>query len=154
MKYNIRYTIEYILKLQIHQHSLLARKVFSWNNSSAQVFITRSSSKLDHHHHWIIIIAPCISSKWCYLSILLVIGSSTELALFHDGYRPSLHVGIHLLQHLYLTQSEKTAQHLHLTMGGTHPPPCQKGIPNNHIWPSQEGPALTSDHGRPNLPPC
>ena len=27
--YNIRYTSEYILKLQIHQHSLLTRKVFS-----------------------------------------------------------------------------------------------------------------------------
>ena len=27
--HNIRYTSEYILKLQIHQHSLLTRKVFS-----------------------------------------------------------------------------------------------------------------------------
>ena len=27
--YNIRYTSEYISKLQIHQHSLLTRKVFS-----------------------------------------------------------------------------------------------------------------------------
>ena len=32
--------------------------------------------------------------------------------------------------------SKRHAQHSHLTMGGTHPPPCQKG------------PALTSDHGR------
>ena len=38
-----------ILKLQIHQHSLLTRKVFSWHSSSARVFITWSSSKLDHH---------------------------------------------------------------------------------------------------------
>ena len=60
----IRYTSEYISKLQIHQHSLLTRKVFSWHNSSAQVFL--SGSCLDHHwiiikigssleHHWIII---------------------------------------------------------------------------------------------------
>ena len=44
----MKYTIEYIPKLQIHQHSLLTRKVFSWHNSLAQVFVTRSS--LDHHH--------------------------------------------------------------------------------------------------------
>ena len=48
----IRYTTEYILKLQIHQHSFLNRKVFSRHNSLAQVFII-GSSLLDHHH-WII----------------------------------------------------------------------------------------------------
>ena len=53
---------------------------------------SRSSSSLDHHHH-----------HRCYLSILLVIGSSTEPALFHAGCRPRLQVGI--LQHLYLTLS-------------------------------------------------
>ena len=53
MKYNIKYTIEYILKLQIHQHSLLTRKVFSQHNSLAQVFFSRSSSNLDHR--WIFI---------------------------------------------------------------------------------------------------
>ena len=42
-----------------------------------------------------------ILKEWFYLSILLITGSSTELALFHVGYRPSLHVG--LLQLLYLT---------------------------------------------------
>ena len=45
----IKYTSEYIPKLQIHQHSLLTRKVFSRHNSSAQVFITRSLLSLDHH---------------------------------------------------------------------------------------------------------
>ena len=55
MKYNKKCTSEYIPKLQINQHSLLTKKVFSWHNSSTQVFITGSSSKLDHHHHWIII---------------------------------------------------------------------------------------------------
>ena len=95
-RYNIRYTREYIPKLQIHQHSLLTRKVFSWHNSSAQVFITRSSSNLDHHWIIIIITASSISIKWCYLSILLITGSSTEPTLFHVGCRLSLHVGLPL----------------------------------------------------------
>ena len=60
----IKYTSEYIPKLQIHQHSLLTRKVFSWHNSSAQVFFSGSSldqvwifiksgSSLDLHQVWI-----------------------------------------------------------------------------------------------------
>ena len=154
----IRYTSEYIPKLQIHQHSFLTRKVFSWHNSLAKVFFYGSSldhhqrwiiietgSSLDHHqswiiietgssskldHHWIVIItASTISINWCYLSILLLIGISTEPALFHAGCRPSLHVGLHLIQHLYLTMggthptsmSERNAQHLNFTMGVTHP---------------------------------
>ena len=120
----MKYTSEYIPKLQIHQHSLLTRKVFSRHNSSTQVLVTRSSSKL--HHHWIIIIitAPAISSKWCYLSIVLVIGSSTEPTLFHAGCRPSLHVGLHLLQCLYPTMGDpnchhvRNAHHLYPIMGG------------------------------------
>ena len=52
-RYNIRYTSEYIPKLQIQQHSLLTRKVLSWHNTSPQLFFSGSSSKLDHH--WIII---------------------------------------------------------------------------------------------------
>ena len=58
----IRNTDEYILKLQIHQHSLLTRKVFSRHNLSAQVFFSGSSLSschlhldLDHHSIWIII---------------------------------------------------------------------------------------------------
>ena len=35
-------------------------------------------------------------------------------------------------------KSQWPAQHLHLTMGGTHPPPCQKGMLNTHIWPWEE----------------
>ena len=147
MKYNIRYTSEYILKLQIHQHSLLTRKVFSWHNSSAQVFVTGTSSKMDHHQswiitgsssklyrHWIIIIitAPDILRKWCYLSILLIIGSSTEPILFHDGCRPSLHVGIRLLLCL------------HMTMGGTNPLAMSERH-NTHIWPWEAQPATMSE---------
>ena len=53
----IIYTSEYIPKLQIHQHSLLTRKVFSRHNWSAQVFFSVSSgssaysSHLHHLHH-------------------------------------------------------------------------------------------------------
>ena len=42
----IRYTDEYISKLQLHQHSLLTRKVFSRHNLTAQVFFSVSSSHL------------------------------------------------------------------------------------------------------------
>ena len=35
----IRYTSEYITKLQIHQHSLLTRKVFSLHNLNATLHI-------------------------------------------------------------------------------------------------------------------
>ena len=138
--YNIRYTSEYIPKLQIHQHSLLTKKVCldtihqhkssSLDNSSKlghhqSWIVIGSSSLLDHHQSWIIIIiiAPAIPRKWCYLSILLVIGSSIEPSLFHVGCRPSLQVGLHLLQYLYLTMrgthqitmSEWLSQHLHLS---------------------------------------
>ena len=151
MKYNIKYTSEYIPKLQIHQHSLFTRKVFSWHNWSAQVFfsgsnldhhqrwiITRSSSKLDHHwiiikagssldqhqfwiitgstssldHHWINIKSRSsldhhhhyfvYLNQRCYLSILLIIGSSTEPTLFHVGCRPSIHVGLYLQSNPFL----------------------------------------------------
>ena len=84
---------------------------------------SRSGSSSIMDHHWIIIKSFSISSKWCYLSIILVIGSSTEPSLFHADSRPSIHVGLHLLQHLYLTMrethprtmSEWTAQHLHIS---------------------------------------
>ena len=124
----MKYRSEYIPKLQIHQHSLLTRKVFSRHNLSAQIFFSvsfgsssshlhhqvifiKSGSSLDLDHYWIIIIitASTISIKWCYLCILLIIGSSIKPTLFHVGCKPSLHVFLHLLQHLYLT------------MGGTHP---------------------------------
>ena len=49
----IRNTSEYILKLELHQHSLLARKIFSRHNLLAQVFFSVSSglSLSPHHLH-------------------------------------------------------------------------------------------------------
>ena len=61
----IRYTSEYIPKLQIHQHSLLTRKVFSRNNLSTQVFFsisTGSSSSSRHLHLQVIFITGSGSS--------------------------------------------------------------------------------------------
>ena len=46
----IRYMVEYISKLQIHQHSLLTRKVFSQHNLSSLVFFSASTGSSHHLH--------------------------------------------------------------------------------------------------------
>ena len=93
-----------------HRLQVIIGSGSSWN------IITGSGSSLDlDHHHWTgsgssldldhycwIIITGSGSSldldqHWCYLMILLVIGSSTEPALFHAGCRPTLHVGLYHL---------------------------------------------------------
>ena len=75
LKYIIN-TSEYILNLQLHQHSLLTRKIFSQHKSSSlyhldhhRVLIifksssSRYESSLDlDHHHWIWIITQSGSS--------------------------------------------------------------------------------------------
>ena len=93
----MKYTSEYILKLQIHQHSLLTRKVFSRHNLSTQVFfsvssgsvsshlhqvwiITGSSSSLDHHQNWNIIKAGSLS-KLDHHWIIIKAGSSSSSLL-------------------------------------------------------------------------
>ena len=88
----MKYTSEYILKLQIYQHSLLTRKVFSQHNLSAQVFFSvssGSSSSLRHLHLQVIsIFKPPSSSSHLHLdldhhSIWIIItrsGSSLDLA--------------------------------------------------------------------------
>ena len=75
----IRNTCEYIPMLQLHQDSLLTRKVFYWHNLSAQFFFSvssgsssshlhrqvifiKSGSSLDLDHHWIWIITA--GSSW------------------------------------------------------------------------------------------
>ena len=133
----MKYKSEYILKLQKHQHSLLTRKVFSCHNSSAHVFFSGSSSKLDHHQIIIKVGSSLDHHHHCfrYLDQMVLSLNSTrhrkfyKPTLFHVGCRPSLHVGLHLLQYLYLTMggthpasmSKIPSQHLYLTMGGTHP---------------------------------
>ena len=71
---NMKYISEYILKLQIQQHSLLTRKVFYWHNSSVQVFFSGSSSKLDNH--WIII---KVRSSLDHHQNLIITRSSSKL---------------------------------------------------------------------------
>ena len=68
----IRYTSEYILKLQLHQHSLLTRKVFSRHKLSAQFFF---SYHLDHHQIFVIFI-------WIYIITRSV---SSSLDLYHHS---------------------------------------------------------------------
>ena len=64
----IIYTNEYILKLQIHQHTLLTRKVISRHNLPAQVFFSvssESSSSIRHlqSHLYLQVIFICKSSS-------------------------------------------------------------------------------------------
>ena len=59
-------TSEYIPKFQLHQHSLLTRKVFSQHNLSSQVFFSvssRSSSSPCHLHLQVIFIFNSSSSS-------------------------------------------------------------------------------------------
>ena len=109
----IRNTSEYIPKLQLHQHSLLTRKVFSRHKLSAQVLfsisygssssslhlqvifiwiITRfGSSSLDLDHHWIWIISTGSTSlDQDHHSIWINTTGSSLLVLSHD----SSHTGI------------------------------------------------------------
>ena len=64
----IRYTSECILKLQLHQHSLLTRKVFSRHNLSAQVFFSVSFGS---------------SSSSCHLQVIFIFRSSSSLIHLH-----------------------------------------------------------------------
>ena len=96
----IRNASEYILKLQLHQHSLLTRKVFyrhnfhHWSSSLDHlvicifkssssssplhlqvIFIFRSGSSLDPDHHWTLPLDQDHHSIW----IIIGFGSSLDL---------------------------------------------------------------------------
>ena len=76
----IRYTNEYILKLQIHHHSLLNRKVFSRHNLSAQVFLSVSSGSSSSHLHRQFIVKSSSSSRHVHCQdIFIKSGSSLDL---------------------------------------------------------------------------
>ena len=93
---HIRYTNGYIPKLQIHQHSLFTRKVFSRHNLSAQVFFSVSSvsSLSSHHLHlqvifiWIWIITRYVSSllNLDHHSIWIIITGSGSSSLDLDHH--------------------------------------------------------------------
>ena len=69
---------EYILNLQLHQHSLLTRKVFSRHNLSAQVFFSVSSRSSSSHLHQVWIISGS-SSLDHHLIWIVTVGSSLDL---------------------------------------------------------------------------
>ena len=89
----IRSTSEYILKLQLHQHSLLTRKVFTRHNLSAQVFFFVSSGSSSglrhlqiHLHLQVIFICKSSSLDLDHLSIWSIItGSGSSLDIDHHG---------------------------------------------------------------------
>ena len=85
--YNIRYTSEYILKLQIHQHFLLTRKVFSRHNLSAHVFFSVSSgSSMSFHHvhlRFIFIFKLSSSSSHLHIQVIFIFKSSSSSDLDH-----------------------------------------------------------------------
>ena len=69
----IKYTSEYIPKLQIHQHSLLTRKVFSWHNLSSQVFFSVSFGSSSSHIHLQVIFIVKSSSVSSHLHQVWII---------------------------------------------------------------------------------
>ena len=87
----IRYTIEYIPKLQLHQHFLLTGKVFSQHNLLAQLFFSASSgsSSSSHHLHLQVIIWIWIITRYGSSSLdldhhsiwIIIIGSGSSLDL-------------------------------------------------------------------------
>ena len=84
----IRNTIEYIPKLQLHQKSLLTRKVFSRNNLSAQVFFLVSFGSSSSHIRLQFIFIFGFGSSWDIItrsrsSLDIIIGSGSSLDLDH-----------------------------------------------------------------------
>ena len=70
-------TDEYIPKLQLHQHSLLTRKVFSWHKFLVLVFFSGSSRHL--HLQFIFIFKSSSSSSLYHHRIWIITGSSSRL---------------------------------------------------------------------------
>ena len=77
----IRYTSEYISKLQIHQHSLLTRKVFSRHNFQHKSY----SLYLLDHHRVLVIFKSSSSSSHLHLQVIFIIGSGSSLDLDHHS---------------------------------------------------------------------
>ena len=92
----------------------------------------------------------------CYLMILPIIGSSTELALFHVGCRPSLHVGLSWCLYLTLSQNGPCSTYIWPWLVIKACPTLTSDDERNLIpSPCQNGRTLTSDHGRNLiLSPC
>ena len=82
----MKYTSEYIPKLQIHQHSLLSRKVFFRHNFSALVFFSISTGSFHHLHLQVVFILNYSSSSIHHrLQVFFIFKSpsSSSLLLSH-----------------------------------------------------------------------
>ena len=138
-------TDEYILKLQIHQHSLLTRKVFSQHN----------------FHHWssslglliIYIFNSSLSSSLLCLQVIFVSESGSSLDLDHLCSIISRSGSSLDLDHLYwiiITESSQVLSH-----DSSHHRKFYRAIPfHAGCRPSHHvglRPALTSDHVGTNL---
>ena len=72
---------EYIRKLQLHQHSLLTRKVFSRQNLSAQVLfsVSSGSSMSSCHLH----LQVTSSSCYLHIQVIFIFKSSSSSSHIH-----------------------------------------------------------------------
>ena len=97
-KYNIS---EYILKLQIHQHSLLTRKVFSRHNLSAQVLFSISSGSSSSHLHLQVIFIVKSSLDLDHHWIIIKVGSSLDHHHHHCfRYLNQMMLSLHYSHHM------------------------------------------------------
>ena len=135
------------MKLQLHQHSLLTRKVFPCHNLSAQVFFSVSSGS---------------SSIYCHLQVIFIFNSSSY----------SIHIHMDLDHHLIwiITTGSSLGHHHWCYLNSTHHRKFYRANPfscwlysqtscrssssstlisnhgMNHV--RKAYPILTSDHGR------
>ena len=75
----MKYIREYISKLQIHQHSLLTRKVFSRHKLLALVFFSVSTGSYHHIHLQVVFIfKSSSSSSHIHLQVIFIFKSSSS----------------------------------------------------------------------------
>ena len=81
----IRNIDEYVPKLQLHQHSLLTRKVFSRHNISAQAFfsVSSGSSSSNLRLHVIFIFKSSLFSSHLHLQVIFIFRSSSFSSHLH-----------------------------------------------------------------------
>ena len=105
----VRNTSEYIPKLQLHQQSLLTRKVFSRQNLATQVFFSVSSGSASSPHHLqvIFIFKPSLSSSHLHLDLdhhsiwIIITRSGSSLDLDHHWIQIITRSRLSLLDHLH-----------------------------------------------------
>ena len=108
----LRYTSEYILKLQIHQHSLLIRKVFSLHNLSAQVFFPVSTGASSIHLHRQVIFIKSGSSLWWL--VYIIESPNRNIGAWHDSITLQILLGINIgVQYIIYTSEYISKLQIH-----------------------------------------